>query len=114
MTPQSWSFENDEEGLRGIEREQWLIRDLDTDNHDIIAVVPKTGDEQYDDRVTYPNVKLLTAAKRLLEMCEQMRDRITILFNERDLCWHDWSTAYEVDEAIALAGGEPFDKEPEE
>ena len=61
------TFENDEEGLAGIEREQWLIRDLDTDNADIIAVIPKTGDEEYDDQVTYPNVKLLTAAPKLLQ-----------------------------------------------
>ncbi len=65
MTMRNWTFENDGEGLAGEPREQWLIRDLDTDNADIIAVVPKTGDEEYDDKVTYPNVKLMTDAPRL-------------------------------------------------
>lgn len=64
--PESLSFENDEDGEFGTEHEQWLIRDPNSDNNDIVAVVPKTGDEQHDNDVTHPLVVLLTAAPQLL------------------------------------------------
>lgn len=92
MTEQGWTFENDEEGLRGVEREQWLIRDLDTDNHDIIGVVPKTGDEEYDDRVTYANLKLMASAKAMYSILH-----ILVKMVEDG----DWTTV-ELDEARAV------------
>jgi len=69
------TFENDEEGHGGLpEREQWLICDENTDNFDVVAIVPKTGDEEYDDRVTYPTVKLLTAAPLMYTLLKQVVD----------------------------------------
>ncbi len=38
------------------------IIDLNTDNHDTLAIFEKTGDEDYDDLVTRPNVELFTTA----------------------------------------------------
>lgn len=66
----NWVFENDEEGLAGPPMDQWVIRDEDTDNRDIVAVVPKTGDEVHDNAVTYPHACLLTAAPELLKELE--------------------------------------------
>lgn len=76
--PQSLEFENDEDGWTGPfgqslnQFENWLIRDPNTDGNDIVAIVPKTGDEQYDNDVTYPLVRLLAAAPELLAMLRAM------------------------------------------
>lgn len=67
-----WTLENDEEGLSGEPCEQWLVRDEETDNRDVVAVIPKTGDEEYDDEVTYRNAKLIKAAPDLLEALKQL------------------------------------------
>lgn len=73
LTQLRLTLENDEEGHGGLpEREQWLIRDEDTNNFDVVAIVPKTGDEEYDDRVTYPIGKLLTAAPLMLALLQQV------------------------------------------
>ena len=66
--PKELSFENDEDGQCGIEYENWLIRDPNTDSNDIVAIVPKTGDEQYDNDVTYPLVRLLSSAPEMADM----------------------------------------------
>lgn len=67
--PRGWLFENDEDTL-----ENWFVKDYDTDNADIVAIVPKTLDEDYDNEVTYPNVQKIGAAKdmffALLEVME--------------------------------------------
>jgi hypothetical protein len=67
-----WEFENDEDGLAGNPCEQWLIRDNATDNRDIVAAVPKTGDEQYDNEVTYRNVVVLTLANETMECLREL------------------------------------------
>lgn len=71
-------WENDDDGWRGQACEQWLIRDVESDSRDIVAVVSKTGDEEYDNRVVYPFVadlvnrynhhtRLLAALESLVE-----------------------------------------------
>jgi len=62
----SWCMENDDSG----DCDRWLIRDESTDNYDIVAEVPKTFDEQYDDRVVIPNAQLIASAPDLLEALE--------------------------------------------
>ena len=57
-TDRHWELRNDDEG----ECDRWLIVDLDTDNHDVVAEVPKTLDEDYDDEVVLPNAKLIVKA----------------------------------------------------
>ena len=66
-TPGQWTWENDEDW-----HEQWKIIATDTDNGDVIAFVPKSGDEEYDDDVTYANARLIAAAPELLATCEAM------------------------------------------
>lgn len=61
-----FDWENDEETL-----ENWLLRDPDTDNHDIVAIIPKTLDEAYDNEVTFPRVVLLAHAPKLLDLLKQ-------------------------------------------
>lgn len=61
-TPGPWTFENDEESL-----DQWLVRAPSTDNNDIVATVPKTGDSEYDNEVVYFNAHLIAAAPELLD-----------------------------------------------
>ena len=70
--PKELSFENDEDGQCGNEDENWLIRDPNTDGNDIVAIVPNTGDEQYDNDVTYPLARLMSAAPELLAMLQAM------------------------------------------
>jgi len=72
----TWMLENDEEGLAGEPCQQWLIRDVSSDNDDIIAVVTKTGDEQYDNDVVYPQALLLSRAPQLKETLEAVLARI--------------------------------------
>ncbi len=55
-TPGKLEYENDE----AKDCESWRIFALSTDNHDTVADVPKTGDEEYDE-VTFENVKRLVA-----------------------------------------------------
>ena len=66
--PKELSFENNEDGVFDTWGEHWLIRDPNTDSNDIVAIVPKTGDEQYDSDVTYPLARLLASAPKLLNM----------------------------------------------
>jgi hypothetical protein len=71
-----WQYENDEEGLAGEPCEQWIVRDLSTDHADIIAVVPKTGDEDYDSEFTWPTAQLIAAAPELLEELSDIVDHV--------------------------------------
>lgn len=51
------------------------------------------------------NAALISAAPDLLRACRIMRDALTEYMNGVDLCWRDWSKAYEIDAAIAKAEG---------
>ena len=64
-----WSFMNDDAGLAGETCENWLITADESDNAEIVAVVPKTGDEEYDNDVTFHRVLLISSAPELLEAC---------------------------------------------
>lgn len=46
--------------------ESWTVYDEATDNRDTVATVPKTGDEEYDDNVTFRNVKAIAAVPDLI------------------------------------------------
>lgn len=59
-TPGPWTYENDEESL-----EQWNIISPQTDNHDVVATVPKTGDEDYDNETIFANACLIAAAPEM-------------------------------------------------
>lgn len=47
--------------------DRWLLQDQSTDNRDIVAEIPKTGDDAYDARVTYSHARLFKEAPYLLE-----------------------------------------------
>ena len=47
----------------------WEIRDKSTDNCDVVAVVPKTGDEEYDATAVAANAMVFTATPELLDAC---------------------------------------------
>lgn len=77
----NWQYENDDEGLAGDNCEQWIVRDFDTENRDIVAVIPKTGDEDYDNAVTWPNAQLVAASPDLLSA---LQDCLQIVQDEYD------------------------------
>lgn len=69
-----WIYENDEDGIAypfAESCDNWLIRDMDTDNRDVVATVQKVGDEEYDNAVTFPNVVILAAAPRMLRAIQR-------------------------------------------
>lgn len=68
------TFENDEEGLCGNPCEQWLIRDLHTDNKDIVAAVPKTGDEEYDNDYVYPLVRSIALMPEMQRVLAEVQE----------------------------------------
>jgi hypothetical protein len=80
-----FTYESDEQGTAGEPCENWLIRDTSTDNNDIVAIVPKTGDEDYDNEHTYPTAKLFAAAPELLAVLQQAHKTLT------DRCMEDGS-----------------------
>lgn len=86
MKDQEWIFENDEEGLAGEPCDHWLIRDPMTDNNDIVAIVPKTGDEEYDHEVVFENVKTIANAKKNERTIREMKMEIARLQKELDAC----------------------------
>jgi len=50
----------------------WLIRDQDTDKHDVLATVIATGDEEHDRDVVLPLVRLFCAAPRLRDAADAL------------------------------------------
>lgn len=73
----NWVLENDEEGLAGEEFCQWLIRDNATDNCDVVASIPKTLDEEYDNNVVWPNGRLIAAAPLLLRQVRLLTEYLS-------------------------------------
>lgn len=62
-----WIYENDEDTL-----DQWLVRDGDSDNADVVATVPKTGAEDYDSEVVWPRAAMISAAPEMLAALEEV------------------------------------------
>lgn len=62
-----WLHENDEGNL-----DRWLIIDPHSTNRDVVAEIPKTGDEEYDNEIVFPRAVLLAAAPELLEALRAM------------------------------------------
>lgn len=65
-TPGPWLYENNEDD----DCESWAIVSESTDNRDIVAIISKTGDEDYDHRATWKNAELIAAAPDMLEALE--------------------------------------------
>jgi len=65
-TPGPWTVENNEETY-----DTWNIVATETDNGDVVAEVPKTGDEDYDSKVSCANARLIAAAPDLLTACRR-------------------------------------------
>lgn len=76
-----WIAERDVDMVYG-DTSTWLICDAATDNGDIVAVIPETGDEQYDNTVTMAHVLLVTAAPELLAACQAMVDAEQMIDDE--------------------------------
>lgn len=57
--------------------EHWEIAAMGTDNGDIVAELPLTGDDEYDNIVAVANARLIAAAPELLEALLLVADRIT-------------------------------------
>jgi len=52
------------------------ITDKLTDNNDVVAVIPMTGDEDYDNRVTRRNARLFASAARMRECLRKLGQAI--------------------------------------
>lgn len=55
------------------------IRDMNTDNHDIMAICPLTGDPDYDKDVLVPFVEIVCAIPSLLKTAEAAERLVTAL-----------------------------------
>ena len=71
--------------------------------HDGVFVVDCFHDGSVSMEEQKANAKLIAAAPQLLEACRVMRDYVTLVLNESDRCWNDWTPSYTVDAAIAAA-----------
>lgn len=91
-----YSLENDPD-----DGEYWNIRALEsTDNGDIVAVVPKTGDPDYDNDVVFPTASFLVRAANAHE------DLLLVLKGFMDATNEDvFTDAPEMSKAV----GEVFD-----
>lgn len=83
---QDWTYELDTDGACGDPCDQWLIRDPSTDNNDIVAAIPKTGDEEYDNDVVFANVETIANAKKNERAVREMKAEIARLQKELDAC----------------------------
>ena len=64
----NWRFQNNPETS-----DDYQIIDADSDSGDVVAIVPKTGNEQFDELTVYSRVALMTAAPALLAFAERVR-----------------------------------------
>lgn len=95
-------WENDDDGWRGQVCAQWLIRDVESDNRDIVAVVPKTDDGEYDDRVTYPLVRdLVNRYNQHPELLNVLESVSRYLYSVQKYV-HDWDALSFIQEAEKL------------
>lgn len=96
----NWQYENDEEEL-----DKWLIRDMDTDNGDLLAVVFKTVDEEYDAEVIWPAVAKMAAAEDLYWALKEAFDTGFFSCNCGDVC--DGSCTYSIMQRALLKAEVP-------
>lgn len=60
------------------------IRDLDTDNGDIVAIVPLTGDEEYDSEVRVPFADAICAVPQMRHALEAIANDINDILADDD------------------------------
>jgi hypothetical protein len=104
-TMDNWSFMNDDAGLAGEPCDNWLVTNDGADHTEIVAIVPKTGDEEYDNDVTFPRVLFISA---LPELLKALSDCVDAYVEHRDgqptgHLWPDPNHIHDARRALALA-----------